>query len=386
MRPWQCARNSGLDVRVAKALASSMFSVLLLLQIAAAAPVRDSIPFGRLVGQLSESGGYFDTDNLISNESSYLHVIGSIKALGERGGAYLGVGPDQNFSYIVAGRPSIAFIVDLRRDNLLLHLLFKSVFETAKNRLDFLCLLLGRQPPSDLAPWTNRSLTDLLDYVDRVPPDSSRHRRTSSGLIERISGYGLPLRPIDLSTIRRFHDEFMRNGSALRFTTYGRGPRSYYPTIRQLYLEKDLAGKEASFLVREEDFRFLQELERRGRVIPVVGDFGGATAFRRIGKFLTDRNEKVSLFYSSNVEFYIFRQQAFRRYAANVRALPWAPKGLVIRSYFGGVMGQVHPQARPGYASVQLLQTAASFLKRTAQPDRVSYWDLVTLDAVALKP
>lgn len=70
-----------------------MFSILLLVQVTAgpANGSRDSIPFG----QLSESGGYFDTDNLISNESSYLHVIGSIKALGERGGAYLGVAPDK---------------------------------------------------------------------------------------------------------------------------------------------------------------------------------------------------------------------------------------------------------------------------------------------------
>ncbi len=365
-----------------------MVSILFLLQVATGlvGGSRDSIPFGRLVGQLSESGGYFDTDNLISNESSYLHVIGSIKALGERGGAYLGVGPDQNFSYIVAGRPSIAFIVDLRRDNLLLHLLYKSLFETATNRLDFLCLLFGRQPPGDLASWTNRSLTELLDYVDRMPADSTRHLRTHAGLIGRIKAYGIPVTAVDSSTIRRFHDEFMQSGSALRFATYGRGPRSYYPTIRQLYLEKDLAGKEASFLAREEDFRFLQRLERQGRVIPVVGDFGGATAFRRIGKFLSDRKERVSLFYTSNVEFYIFRQQAFRRYAANVQALPWAPKALIVRSYFGGVMGQSHPQGRPGYASVQLLQTAQSFLRRTAQPDSVSYWDLVTLEALPLKP
>ncbi len=364
-----------------------MLSILLILQIAVGRPsTRDSIPFGRLVGQLSESGGYFDTDNLISNESSYLHVIGSIKAQGQRGGAYLGVGPDQNFSYIVAGRPAIAFIVDLRRDNLLLHLLYKAVFETTRNRLDFLCVLLGRRPPPDLVAWTNRPLVELLNYVDQTPPDSGRHFRTTAGLIARIRGYGLPVTAVDSTTIKRFHDEFMRSGSGLRFTSYGRGPRSYYPTIRELYLEKDLAGKEASFLAREEDFRFLQELERRGRVIPVVGDFGGSTAFRRIGKFLEDRSEKVTLFYTSNVEFYIFRQQVFRRYAANVRSLPWAKKGLVIRSYFGGVMGQAHPQARPGYASVQLLQTADNFLKRTAQPDSVSYWELVTLDAVLLRP
>ena len=79
--------------------------------------------FAARIAQLSEPGGYFDTDNLISNERSYLHVAPALRNPSLRGGAYVGVGPDQNFSYIAQIRPSIAFIVDLRRDNLLLHLL-----------------------------------------------------------------------------------------------------------------------------------------------------------------------------------------------------------------------------------------------------------------------
>ena len=79
---------------------------------------RADTTFAALVERLSESGGYFDTDNLISNESSYLHVMGALREIGVRGGAYIGVGPDQNFSYIARIRPSIAFIIDIRRDNL----------------------------------------------------------------------------------------------------------------------------------------------------------------------------------------------------------------------------------------------------------------------------
>jgi len=364
-----------------------MVALILALQLAAprvAAPA-DSVPFARLVEQLSESGGFFDTDNLISNESSYLHIIGTLRTQVERGGAYVGVGPDQNFSYIAATRPSVAFIVDLRRDNLLLHLLFKSLFETAKDRIDFLCLLFGRPSPTASADWSTRPLTQLLDYIDKTPGDTLTQRKTHQILVDRIRTYGVPITQVDLATLKRFHDEFSQAGLELRFTTYGRGPRSYYPTIRQLYLEKDLSGKEASFLAREEDFHFVQTLERAGRVIPVVGDFGGTRAFKGIAKFLTDRGTSVSLFYTSNVEFYLFRQQTFRRYVDNVRSLPWSKKGLIARSYFGGVMGQPHPQARPGYASVQLLQTAESFLRRTIRPDSVSYWELVTEDVLPMR-
>jgi hypothetical protein len=92
--------------------------------------------FARLVTQLSESGGYFDSDNIISNETSYLHVIDGLRRLGVRGGVYIGVGPDQNFSYIAAVRPSIAFMLDIRRDNMFEHLLFKSLFSMARNRVE----------------------------------------------------------------------------------------------------------------------------------------------------------------------------------------------------------------------------------------------------------
>jgi hypothetical protein len=43
--------------------------------------------FGRLVARLSEGGGFFDSDNLISNETSYLHVLGAMQARGVTGGA-----------------------------------------------------------------------------------------------------------------------------------------------------------------------------------------------------------------------------------------------------------------------------------------------------------
>src|SRR5580692_3816763 len=95
--------------------------------------------FASRIEHLSEDGGDFDTDNLISNERSYLDVVPALHATGVSGGTYIGVGPDQNFSYIAQIRPAIAFIVDIRRDNLLLHLLFKALFAAAHNRTEYVC-------------------------------------------------------------------------------------------------------------------------------------------------------------------------------------------------------------------------------------------------------
>ena len=106
-----------------------------------AADTRPDTTFAETIAAISEPGGFFFSDNLVSNETSYLHIIGKLDELQLRGGAYLGVGPEQNFSYIARLHPTVAFIVDMRRDNQLLHLLFKAVFERADTRLEYLCLL-----------------------------------------------------------------------------------------------------------------------------------------------------------------------------------------------------------------------------------------------------
>jgi hypothetical protein len=115
--------------------------------MASAQPATESLTpaqFAQLSRDLSESGGYFDTDNLISNEASYLHVLGRMREMGVNGGAFIGVGPDQSFSYIAQIRPRIAFMVDIRRDNLLQHLFYKALFDLSRQRIEFLCLLFGR--------------------------------------------------------------------------------------------------------------------------------------------------------------------------------------------------------------------------------------------------
>src|SRR5687768_17516410 len=222
-----------------------------------------------LVARLSESGGYFDSDNLISNESSYLHVLGAMRKLGVSGGAYVGVGPDQNFSYIAQVRPRIAFIVDIRRDNLLQHLLFKSLFEMARNRAEYLALLTGRAVPNDMTRWSRRSITDVVDFVETSPPDPDQFETTRAMVRSKVKRFGIPVTQAELETIGRIHQAFFDGGLDLRFTSLGRAPRAYYPTLKILLLEKDLNGKQLTYLANEDDFQFLKSLQARNLVIPV---------------------------------------------------------------------------------------------------------------------
>lgn len=339
--------------------------------------------FAQLIDRLSERGGYFSSDNLISNEASYLHVTGKLERMGVQGGAYIGVGPDQNFSYIALIRPNIAFMLDIRRDNLLHHFLFKSLFERARNRMEYLCLLFGKPVPRDVARWNSREIGELLAYIDTVESDDGRFRRSVRDIETTARSFGYPLTESDVATIGRFHEVFYEAGLDLRFTSYGRSPRAYYPTYRQLLLETDLEGRQANYLVDEDDFQFLKTMQLENRIVPVVGDLSGDHALPAIAAWLDEKGEYVSAFYTSNVEFYLMAGGSFDRFARNLELLPRGGNSVIIRSYFG--RGYPHPQSVPGYYSTQLLQTIDDFVTDELAGGYRSYSDLVVRNMLDLR-
>jgi len=342
-----------------------------------AAPALSDSAFAALVARVSEPGGYFDSDNLISNESSYLHVLGGMRRIGVNGGGYVGVGPDQNFSYMAQVRPRVAFIVDIRRDNLLQHLLFKALFEMSRNRVEYLALLTGRAVPNDVAKWNRRTITEIVDFIDKSAPDPDQFETTRGVVRTKVRRYGIPVTPAELETIGHIQQAFFDGGLDLKFTSLGRAPREYYPNLRKLLLERDLTGKQANYLASEDDFQYLKSLEARNLVIPVVGNLAGPHALREIGRVLTERGEKLSVLYVSNVEFYLMREGSFDTFAASVRTLPYSARSVIIRSYFGGGFYGSHPQSVPGYFSTQLLQTVDSFAQEAGRGGYATYNDLV---------
>lgn len=352
---------------------------------AAAATPDTPRQFAALVESLSEKGGYFDTDNLISNERSYLHVIGALERRGVRGGAYIGVGPDQNFSYIARVRPRIAFIVDVRRDNMLQHLMYKALFARSRTRVEYLALLLGRPAPALPGQWSGRPVDALVAYADTATRTAESARAARAAVLDEARRSGVPLSAADLATITRFHSAFINAGLGLQFTSTGRGPRPYYPTLRQLILEHDLEGRPASYLAREEDFQFVKDLERRNLVVPVVGNLAGPHALAAIGRLVRRRGERVSAFYTSNVEDYLLRDGSFEAYARTVASLPRDPRSVIIRSYFGGAFGGSLPDAVPGYYSTQLMQSMDTFAADVSAGGYGSYRDLVTKNQLMLR-
>jgi len=344
-------------------------------------PLPGDTAFAARVARLSEPAGFFDTDNLISNESSFLHVVPRLRELGVRGGAYLGVGPDQNYSYIAAIRPTVAYLVDVRRDNLLQHLMFKSLFARSSSRLEFLCRWLGRRLPGDLGRYADLPVAELTRYLAEAPVDELLARRARNDIVADAAATGVALTDDDRATLRRFHDAFTSAGLELRFTSFGRGPRPGYPSLRELVEGRDAAGRPSSYLAREEDWRFVQGLHRRNRIIPVVGNLAGPHALRAIARELAASRDSVSAFYTSNVEYYLWGDGTFDAFARNVAALPRADRSVIIRSYFGRQFGDQHPLATPGSNSVQLLHSLGDFTRRWRGGGWTSYRALVTDDA-----
>jgi hypothetical protein len=335
--------------------------------------VQNPSPFAAQIASLSEQGGYFDTDNLISNERSYLQVIQDLRRRNVRGGAYLGVGPDQNFSYIAEVRPTIAYIVDVRRDNLLLHLLFKALFELSRTRVEYLALLTGRPVPADIDAWKAAPVDRLIKLIDgeqASPPAIEALRRRADEAIARM---GVPVSPEERRTIDRFHRRFISDGLSLTFQSTGRPPQSYYPTLRDLLRETDESDRQASYLASEEAFQFVKGLEARDLIIPVVGDLSGPTAVAAIGRALDARHERLSAFYVSNVEFYLFGDGSFPRFAANLGKIPHMPNSVLIRSIFGRYTGGA---SRPGDASAQRLQNVDELLREYAAGRVRGYGDI----------
>jgi hypothetical protein len=291
--------------------------------------------FAAQVAALSEPAGYFDTDNLISNERSYLQVLPDLERRNIRGGAYIGVGPDQNFSYIAHIRPDIAFIVDIRRDNLLLHLLFKALFAESPTRVEYLARLFGRPVPPGVDGWRDASIERLAAHIDGGAPERHSTDVLRARVDAVIKGFGVPLSPEDFATIDRFHRRFIDAGPGLRFESLGRPPQSYYPTYRQLLLETDSDGRQRNYLASEEAFQFVKSLEARDRVIPVVGNLGGPSALTAIGRALAQRGEQLTAFYTSNVEFYLQREGTYATFVSNLTRIPHTNRSVIIRAIFG---------------------------------------------------
>jgi hypothetical protein len=298
----------------------------------------DDASFWRMFSEFSEPNGYFQSDNLVSNERTFPGLLTDIASRRSPTSAYVGVGPEQNFHYLAALRPRIAFVVDIRRQNALLQLLYKALFEMAPSRAEFLSRLLSRPRPHGLA--AGASVRELFEAFARVPPNQKRFESNLKEVRKLlVDKHRFALSEEDLGGLKYVYTAFFQAGPGLQYSFGSTRRGRPFPTFAELMTATDDSGMARSFLASEDSYETLRELQRRNLVIPVVGNFGGARALKSVAGYLTARRLTVTVFYTSNVESYLFRSDDWPGFYDNVAALPVDGKSVLIRSVFGGFGG-----------------------------------------------
>lgn len=344
----------------------------------AASPVagQDAARFAELVERLSEPDGDFFSDNYISNETSYLQVADALAQKVPAGRAYIGVGPEQNFTYLALTKPALAFIVDIRRDNLVLHLLYRALFDRAESRAEFLTMLVGRPFEPEGAPGPDATLAQVVAHAERRPADAATFERIHRAVRDRIeTGYGVHLDAKDKKSLEVSHRAFFDRQLELRFELHQKNGRRY-PTLRELLSAVDPEGKQLGFLAREDEFRTVQRLERDGRVLPVVGDFAGDRALAAVAKTMRDRGLSLGAFYVSNVEQYLLEPAKWAKWIGNVGALPHDEQSVLVRCYLD--QGKRHPRQLDGHRTATTLHGIAPFLATQAKKPPPSFFQLAS--------
>ncbi len=353
--------------------------------VTAAAPLQQpeklsAAEFSRLIRDISEEGGYFRSDNFTSNETSYLHIVDKLKQLSATGGAYLGVGPEQNFTYIAKVRPRIAFIVDIRRQAMIQHLMYKAVFHLSPNRAQFLSLLLSKPLPKEKIPAAGAPASELLSAFNQIPGDDRAFAANLSAIRKSIQeDFQFALSEKDQASLEYVYKSFRSAGLDISYRMEGYLGADF-PTLKDIILETDLNGKQGNFLSSAEDYDFVRGMHEKNLIIPVVGDFGGRKALAAVGDYLRKTGFTVTAFYTSNVEQYLFESGLFAPFAENVRKLPINDKSLFIRAIAGRYP---HPARLPGHRLVTLLQKMNVFLQDFDAGRYQSYYDLSMTNFIA---
>lgn len=334
--------------------------------------------FWKLISDYSEESGQFRFEYM-SNEQEFQVVIPRLLENRKPGGVYVGVGPEQNFTYIAALQPKMAFIVDIRRDNMLEHLVYKAVFEMSANRAEFLSHLFSRKMPAGLTDKT--TVRAMFQAFRASSSDAALFHQNLQAIKDRLlTEHKFRLSLEDVSQIDYIYRVLFNAGSESSsgnaFTASGQNMYFGTASYADLMTATDNHGEARGYLASEENFRIVRDMERKNLIVPVVGNFAGTKALRNVGKYIKDHGATVDAMYTSNVEQYLYQQDDdWRKFLGNVGTFPLDGQSMFIRSsHFA--YGDNHQPARQasGRRFIQLLSPMAEVVK-AFNAGRISGYD-----------
>jgi hypothetical protein len=295
--------------------------------------------FWKLSSDFSEPDGTFRSDNLLSNENWFQYVIPELNKATKTGRVYLGVGPEQNFTYIAALKPQMVFLFDVRRGNLDLHLMYKALFEISSDRAEFVSRLFSKKRPEGLG--TESSARAIFAAYSTVQSSQDLYQENLQAIQDHLSKTrGFPVSTNDLEGIEYVYGNFFRYGPRINYNSssrggFGGGGVAY----EDLMVATDESGQSRSYLANEENFQILKTLHSKNMFVPVVANFAGSKGIRAVGQYLKEHGAQVSAFYLSNVEQYLRQDGIWENFCRNVATLPLDESSTFIRSVRGGRYG-----------------------------------------------
>jgi hypothetical protein len=275
------------------------------------AAVLEDGEFWDLFSGLSEPDGHFEDENYVSNELGYQRSMSRLQHAMTPGSVFVGVGPEQNFHYAAALKPAMVFVIDIRRQNAVQHLMYKALFEISTDRAAFIGRLFSRLRPAGLSEES--SVEAMFRAYAVAPTDSRLFDDTLARILESLTErHGFPLSDADRQSLVKVFTAFRDSGPELMYVFQGSAQR--HPTYAELMTARDETGRSWSYLASAEAFEHVRTMQRRNLIVPVVGDFGGSKAVRAVGRYVREHGAAIDVFYTSNVESYLFREDRWKAF------------------------------------------------------------------------
>lgn len=239
------------------------------------------------------------------------------------GGAYVGVGTDQNFTFIAWARSPVAYLMDF--DSVIVYV----------NRLHFLFLRESTDYATFKKYWSRANRRETAELIRQRlgnAPDYEQYLQAYEVAMRGFSGVPDRLQELEWMTahfgFRSFHND-------------------------------------------DGDYQFIRQMVLDGRIQAVLGDMNGETTFREISKSAERLNIPIRLVYLSNAEEYFRYPQSFR---LTIQNLYTDDKGMIIRTVtsgakeFGYPEGEKFVETHPFHYNLQNIKKMAVWMRDAPHP------------------
>ena len=246
----------------------------------------------------------------VSNEHNHQLWHPYIKGIG---GAFVGVGTDQNYLLAAWAQSSVLILMDFDREIPTLHEIY-AYFFSISDTPDVFLKRWARTYASDSAEKLNTHFTTIAEAIARQ--EAARKNLSEDRSVKYIK-----------RRVRRYVRHRVKIYKRIRGLIWRRlsKTKSKYQKL-----------KIDTFLSKQEQFDHIRDLWASGRVIAVRGDLTANQAMITIAQSIRKIGESLNILYLSNAEQYFPLTPEYRR---NIIQLPWGTSSYALRTMAWGSLG-----------------------------------------------